>query len=164
MSTIIQNASVKIPTNATATITIPDGGLKPAAWSSTSGDEFPASKAELFTKVGTNFDLAIGATPVALEEVVFVASSAGTINKFAALLNDTGTSTDCDFVLKKNGTTLMSSDLTITHSTSDKVVVEGSLSSTTFAAGDVFSIQLVVNSSTGAQGPFAWAEFIEVLS
>lgn len=164
MSTIINSISLKIPTNASGTLTLPDGSLKPACWSSTAGEEFPASKAELFTKVGTNFDLAIGSTPAAREEVVFVASSAGTINKFAAMLNDTGTSTDVDFVLKKNGSTLMSADLTITHSASDRAVSEGSLTSSTFAAGDVFSIQLVVNSSTGAQGPYAWAEFIETLS
>jgi hypothetical protein len=138
--------------------------LKPAAWSDTSGDEFPADKAQLFTKAITNFDLAIAATPVAREEVVFVASSAGTINKFAALLNDTGTSTNVGFVLKKNGSTLMASALDITHATSDRVVVAGSLTSSTFVAGDVFSIQLTVSASTGAQGPFAWAEFIEVLS
>jgi hypothetical protein len=164
MATIINSASLKIPSNAAVTLTLPDGGLKPAAWSDTSGDEFPADKAQLFTKAITNFDLAIAATPVAREEVVFVASSAGTINKFAALLNDTGTSTNVGFVLKKNGSTLMASALDITHATSDRVVVAGSLTSSTFVAGDVFSIQLTVSASTGAQGPFAWAEFIEVLS
>jgi hypothetical protein len=165
MSTIIGNAQIKIPGNSTATITLPDGGLKPAAWSDVSGDEFPAAKAQLFTKAFTNFDLAIGTTPpVAREEVVFVAQSAGEINRFAALLVDTGTSTDIDFVLKKNGSTLMSADLTITHGTSDRVVVEGTLSSTAFVSGDVFSIQLVVNSGTGAAGPLAFCEFIEVLT
>lgn len=164
MSTIIQNVSGKIPSNATMTLTFPDGVLKPAMWSSTSGDQLPASKSQLFSKAFTNFDLPIASTPSAREEVVFVASSAGTINKFAAMLNDTGTSTDVDFVLKKNGSTLMNTDLTITHATSDKVVVEGDLTSTSFVAGDVLSIQLVVNSSTGAQGPFAWVECLETLS
>jgi predicted RNA-binding protein len=164
MATSISNVPIKIPTNASATIMIPDGAFGDACWSADASKRLTAAKMELFTKAWSNFALAIGATPVAREEIVFVAQSAGSINRFAALLNDTGTATDCDFVLKKNGTTIMSSDLTITHATSDKVVVEGSLTSTTFVAGDVFSIQLVVNSSTGAQGPYAWAEFVETLS
>jgi hypothetical protein len=163
MSTIIGQVSFKMPSPGVSTLTFPDGCLKPAMWPST--DPLTADRMQLFTKAFTNFDLAIGTTPpVAREEVVFVAQSAGTINRFAALLNDTGTSTDVDFVLKKNGSTLMSSDLTITHATSDRVVVEGSLSSTSFVAGDVFSIQLVVNSGTGAAGPLAFVEFIETLS
>lgn len=165
MSTIIQNASVKIPANATAHITVPDGTLKPAMWSAVAADVFPASKLQFPIRGWSNFDLPIGTTPpVAREEVVFQASSAGTIHKFAASLDDTGTSTDIDFVLKKNGSTIMSADLTITHSTSDRVVVEGTLSSTTFVAGDQFSIQMIVNSGTDAHGPYAWAEFLEVLS
>lgn len=164
MSTQIQNASIKIPANATAHLTIPDGALKPAMWSSVAGDILPASKQETCRFAFTNFDLANTATPVARIEVVYVAGAAGTINKFAALLYDTGTSTDVDFVLLKNGSTLMSSDLTITHGTSDRVVVEGSLSSTSYVAGDVFTIQLIVNSSTGAQGPYAFVEFLEAIS
>jgi hypothetical protein len=164
MSTIVSGTLLKIPGNATATITLPDGGLKPAAWSDTSGDEFPVDKMQLFTKCFCQFNLAISGTPVAYEEHLFTASTAGTINKFAAQLIDTGTSTDIDFVLKKNGSTLMSSDLTITHGTSDRVVVEGVLTSSTFVAGDTFTVQVVVNASTGAQGPVAWGEFIETLS
>lgn len=164
MSTIIPNVLQKTPTNATSTLTFPDGVLVPAMWSSAAANVFPASKQETCRFVFTNFDLANTATPVARIEVVYVAGAAGTINKFAALLYDTGTSTDVDFLLLKNGSTLMSSDLTITHGTSDRVVVEGSLSSTTYVAGDVFTMQLIVNSSTGAQGPYCFAEFLEALS
>jgi len=164
VSTVIQSVSLKIPANSTSTLTFPDGVLKPAMWSGTSGDELTATKMELFSKRGTNLGFAIGATPTAREEVIFVASTAGSINKFAALLNDTGTSTSIDFILKKNGASIMSSNITITHGTSDGVVVEGTLSSTTFVAGDRFSVSMTVSSSTGAQGPFAWAEFIETLS
>jgi hypothetical protein len=164
MSTIIQNVGLTLGTGGVAKMTYPDGVLKPAMWSSSAGDVFPASKQETLRFIYTNFDLAITGTPVARSEVVYVAGAAGTINKFAALLNDTGTSTDVDFILLKNGSTLMSSDLTITHGTSDRVVVEGSLSSVAYVAGDVFSIQIVVNASTGAQGPYAFAEFLETLS
>jgi hypothetical protein len=164
MSTIIANTSIKIPANATATLTLPDGSLKPAVWSSDAADVFPASKLQVPRFVHTNFGLASSGTPVARVEAFYTACAAGTINKFAALLSDTGTSTDIDFILLKNGVSLMSSDLTITHGTSDGVVVEGTLTSTTYSAGDKFTIQIVVNSSTGAQGPYAFAEFLEVLS
>jgi hypothetical protein len=165
MSTIVQSVQFKIPGNATATFTFPDGFIKPVMYSSAVADVLPATKQQVVKVGSSNFDLPIATTPpVAREELVFVAGAAGTINKFAAILNDTGTSTDIDFVLKKNGTTIMSSDLTITHGTSDGVTVEGTLSDVSFVAGDRFSIQMIVNSGTGAAGPFAWAEFLETLS
>jgi len=40
-------------------------------------------------KAGTNFALAIGATPVARHEIVYVADKAGTIRNFNCLCNDT---------------------------------------------------------------------------
>lgn len=164
MSTIVAGIQHKTPSNATSTFTFPDGILVPAMWSSAAGDVFPASKLQVPRFVHTNFGLASSGTPVARVEAFYTACAAGTINKFAAFLTDTGTSTDIDFILLKNGSTLMSSDLTITHGTSDGVIVEGTLSSTTYSAGDKFTIQIVVNSSTGAQGPYAFAEFLEVLS
>ena len=121
-----------------------------------------ADKLEHLYKADTNFDLAIGATPVALEEIVFVASAAATVRSFHCLLNDTGTTTDVDFDLKKNGTTMLTGVVNITQAVSDRVVQDGTLSSTTLAAGDVISISLAVTTSTGAQGPFAWLEVDEV--
>lgn len=164
MSTIIQNIGLKL-VNGLATLTWPDGTLKPSMWSSAAADVFQASKLQVPRFIYTNFDLAIGTTPpVAREEIVYVAGAAGTINKFAAALNDTGTSTDIDFVLKKNDAEIMASDLTITHAVSDRVIVEGSLDSVDYAAGDQFSIQMIVNSGADAHGPIAFLELLEILS
>lgn len=115
-----------------------------------------ADKLQHLYRVGTNFALAIGATPVAREEIVHCCEVAGTIRQFAALCNETGTAASVTFDLKKNGTSILSSVVTITNATADKAVVDGTLSSTTVAVGDVLSIALAVSTSTGMQGPFAW--------
>lgn len=126
-----------------------------------SSTKIDADKAQHLYRAWTNFDLAIGATPVAREEIVHVCEVAGTIRQFAALCNETGTSASVTFDLKKNGTTVLSSVVTITNATADKAVVDGTLSSTTVAVGDILSIALAVSSSTGMQGPFAWCTIEE---
>lgn len=120
-----------------------------------------ADKMQHCYKPGTNFGFAIGGTPTTREEIVFVASQAGTVRAFNCLLNDTGTSTSIAFDLKKNGTTMLSAAETITHSDADRSVQTPTLSVTTFAADDVLSISMTVSSSTGAQGPYAWIELEE---
>jgi hypothetical protein len=120
-----------------------------------------ADKMQHTYKPGTNFGFAVGGTPTTREEIVFVASQAGTIRGFNALLNDTGTSSNITFDLKKNGSTVLSGVVTITNATADRSVQAGSVSATTFAADDVLSIAMAVSSSTGAQGPFAWIELEE---
>ena len=112
-------------------------------------------------KPGTNFDLPIASTPVAREEIVFVADNDGTIRGFHAILNDTGTTTDVDFDLKVNGSSVLTGVINITDVNSDRQVVDGVLSTTTFSADDVISISLAVTTSTGAQGPFAWVDLEE---
>jgi hypothetical protein len=126
-----------------------------------SGAGIDADKMQHTYKPGTNFGLVIGGTPTTREEIVFVASQAGTIRGFNALLNDTGTSSNITFDLKKHGSTVLSGVVTITNATADRSVQAGTLSATTFAADDVFSISMAVSSSTGAQGPFAWIELEE---
>lgn len=126
-----------------------------------SSTKIDADKLQHLYKASTNFALAIGATPANYEEMVFVASTAGTIRGFHATLNDTGTSTDIDFQCKKNGTTVLSGDVNFTHSDADGAVKDGTLSVTSFVADDIISIQCTVTSSTGAQGPFAWVELEE---
>jgi len=121
-----------------------------------SSTKIDADKAQHLYRAWTNFALAIGATPVAREEIVHVCEVAGTIRQFAALCNETGTAANVTFDLKKNGTSILSSVVTITNATADKAVVDGTISSTTVAVGDVLSIALAVSSSTGMQGPFAW--------
>ena len=129
-----------------------------------SGDEIDADKLEHLHKAGTNFELAIGATPVVGEYIVGVVEGTGGILRgFHCLLNDTGTSTDIDFDVNVNGTTALTGVVNIVHGTGDRVVVDGTLSTTTLAVGDVISIEIAtVTSSTGAQGPFAWVEWTEL--
>lgn len=120
-----------------------------------------ADKMQHVYKPGTNFGFVIGGTPTTREEIVYVASQSGTVRAFNCLLNDTGTSTSIAFDLKKNGTTMLNSAETITHSDADKSVQTPTLSVPTFAADDVLSISMTVSSSTGAQGPYAWIELEE---
>lgn len=113
---------------------------------------------------GTNFATAIGGTPATREEIVYTASGAGVIKGVHALLNDTGTSTSVTVDAKKNGTTVLSSVITITDSDADRETVDGVLSVTSFVAGDVLSLALTVTTSTGAQGPFAFITLQETAS
>jgi len=110
---------------------------------------------------GTNFGFVIGGTPTTREEVVHVAASAGTIRGFHSMLNDSGTNTAIAFDLKKNGTTVLSAPISAVHGDGDRTVLDGTLSVTTFVADDVLSISMTVTSSTGAQGPYAWAAIAE---
>ncbi len=126
-----------------------------------SSTNIDADKLQHAYKPGTNFDLPIGSTPVAREEIVFVASQAGTIRGFHCLLNDTGTTTDVDFDLKVDGVSVLSAVVNITDADVDRDVQEGTISSASLSAGDVVSISLAVTTSTGAQGPFAWADIEE---
>ena len=104
----------------------------------------------------TNFDLAITGTPVAREELLYVCEVAGTIRQFAGLAVVDGSAASITLDLKKNGTTCLSSPITITNATGDGVVVDGTLSVTTVAVGDRLSVALAVSSSTGMQGVTAW--------
>ena len=126
-----------------------------------SGAAIDADKMQHTYKPGTNFGFTTSGTPTSRHEPVFVASQAGTVRGFAALLTDTGTSTSITFDLLKNGVTMLSSVVTITNATADRAVQAGTLSVTSFAADDVLSINMAVSSSTGAQGPFAFIEIEE---
>lgn len=122
---------------------------------------FDADKMQHVYSAGTSFGFAIGGTPTTREEIVYVAKQTGTIRGFHALLNVDGSSTSITFDLKKNGSSILSSVITVTSSTGDRVVSDGTLSSTTLAADDVLSISMTVSSSTGAQGPYAWVDVEE---
>lgn len=143
----------------TGTLKIGKGEIEDEHLSSSAAVD--VDKQQHLHKPSSNFDLAIAATPVAREEIVFVASTAGVLRGFHAILNDTGTTTDVDFDIKKNGTTMLSSTVNVTNADADKLVKDGTLSVTSFAADDVISFQLTVTTSTGAQGPYCWAEIQE---
>lgn len=104
---------------------------------------------------GTNFALAIGATPVAREEIVHVCRAAGTIRSFIATLNAGGSSTSITFDLKVNGASVLTGVVTYTNSDGNRAIKTGTIATAPVAAGDVVSIAMAVSSSTGAQGPYA---------
>lgn len=112
-------------------------------------------------KPGTNFAKSFDSTPVDREEIIFVADNAGIIRGFHAILYDTGTTTDVDFDLKVNGVSALTGTINITDANSDRQVVDGTLSTTALAADDVVTIELLVTTSTGALGPFAWVDIEE---
>lgn len=110
----------------------------------------------------TNFALAIDDTPVAREEIVFVASAAGTITAVKALLNDTGLSGSVTFDCKKNGTTILSSTFDVDSGDADRDVLAGTISGSSGAIvpGDVISLSMAVSGTDGT-GPYAWLEIDE---
>ena len=127
--------------------------------------DIPAETMRHSFKTGTNFGLAVGATPVAREELVYVASGAGVVKGFHALCIDTGSSASVTFDLKKNGTTVLSSVITITNATTDAQVQDATLSGIpTLAAGDRLTMALAVGSSTGMVGPYAFVTVQETSS
>jgi len=129
--------------------------------SNSAGDVIDTDKVQPYLSKGTNFALAIGGTPATREEIVYTCQGDGDIRGFHALCNDTGASSSMTFDLKKNGTTCLSSVITITNATTDKATQDGTLSVTTFTTGDILSISLTVSSATGAQGPYAWVTLTE---
>ena len=108
-----------------------------------------------------DFGLEYNATPAAKVFVLYQAQAAGTLRAFNAGLYDSGTSTSITYDLKKNGTTVLSSVVTVVHGDGDRCKVAGTLSVTTFVAGDVFTVHLATSSTTGAQGPYCTAVFEE---
>lgn len=163
MATTVVNSDLRVNGDfSAATMTVPASAVVDASVASSAA--ITAAKLQLMHRGFTNFDLAIGGTPVAREEIVFVCSqpNGATISAFHCLLNDTGTTTDVNFDLKKNGSSVLNAVVNITNADADRLVKDGTISSASLADGDVLSISLAVVSSTGAQGPFAWCEVKEV--
>lgn len=123
--------------------------------------DIPVSTMRHVLQGGTSFGKAYNATPTTTEEIIYVASGAGTISGFHCMLYETGSSTSVAFDLKKNGVSILSAAVTITNTDADREVFSGTLSNNSMVADDVFTISITVTSSTGAQGPRAWANFVE---
>lgn len=112
-------------------------------------------------KPGTNFgNVALTDTPTSVETIVFIASTAGTLRGVHALLHDTGTVGQVDYDLKVNAVSVLSSTFNVNSGDTDRAVKDGVISSTSFAAGDVISLQQTLSGSDGT-GPFAWVELEE---
>lgn len=142
-------------------LTIPTAAVDDEACSSASGKEIRLTAQRHLHIKGTNFGSVIAGTPATAEVMIHRAATSGTLRNFRALLTLDGSSTSVAYDLKKNGTTVLSGAVTLTHSSGDGVAVSGTISSATYSAGDRFTISQTVSSSTGAQGPWAEAEFDE---
>lgn len=153
---------------AVGTSTVLPGTLTYREHSTAADDALTRDQVRHLYKGFSNFALAVGGTPATREEIVFVASSAGVIREFKCGMEDTGTSASSTFDLKKyatggsTGASVLSAAVTVSNADTDNSPKSGTISSSTFVAGDVFTIALSVSTSTGAAGPFAWALFDEV--
>lgn len=151
--------------NITATIAFPAEAITNTLFSSTAGKELAASKVYHLHKIQTDFNVTVTGLPVSGTEVfLHHARGAGTINKFWALLYVDGTGTNMNVVLKRNGTSIMDSSLTLNHTIGDGVQVLGSLNTSSYSAGDNFTAQLnIMGASGGVAGPVAGLELVEKL-
>jgi len=136
-----------------------------------------ASKLQHRHKKGTHFGLESDATPstgTTYSFLVFRASAACTINAFRALLLDSGTqanTNDFAFDLKKASegsdtfSSILSGTLDLDSDTTDNTAQDGTLSSTTLAAGDLLMIEVTTPATiTGANGMYAEVEIDEAAS
>ncbi len=143
------------------TLSLNSGAVTDQLFSSASGDVLTAAKMQHVYKALTAMGFAIAGTPTTREEVVFVASGSGTILFFKAGLVATGSVTSITFDLKKNGSSILTSVITVTNANSNRQIQDAAISNNAFVDEDVFSIAMTVSTSTGAQGPICFAEFRE---
>ena len=101
-----------------------------------------------------DFGIDSDATPTSQTKWLLPVRGTGTIKYVYASLKDTGSSTNINFDLLKDGTTTMSGGrINMTNSDADYDHKAGTLTTTAIAANDSLTVDLAVTSSTGAQGP-----------
>jgi hypothetical protein len=146
-------------------VIITPGTLTTREHSTAEADRLTRDQLRHVFKPATNFDLAIGGTPATREEVIHVAEAAGVVRAFAAGCVETGTATVAlTFDLKKNGTTVLSAAVSVTDATADRASTAGTISVSTYVAGDVFTALLTATTPNNSTGPFAHAVFDELVT
>lgn len=140
-------------------ISLPSGAVTDESIASNAAID--ADKMQHLYKPGSNFALAIGGTVASYEEIVFVASTAGTIRAFRCTFNSGGTTGDSDFDLKVNGSSVLSAVVNFANTDTDKAIKDGTISSASLSVDDIVSIAVTRNSSHDGTGPFAWVEIQE---
>lgn len=123
-------------------------------------DIIGADKVQPLYQKFTNFGTKVGDTPATADMIVHVASSAGTIRGFHALMAATGASTNLNFDLLVNGSSVLSA-LPTYNTSGTNVVKDGTLSTVALAANDVVRAKITVTTSTGATGPCCWVNITE---
>ena len=137
-----------------ADLRLPSGVVGDREVTSSDGQQISSTKLYNEYEDTERFGHVIGGTPTTQEVILFTAQKAGTIVEVGAGLNDSGTSTNVTYDLKKNGTTMLTGAISVVHGTGDRVTVNGTLASADYDDGDVISVLCTATSTTGAQGPF----------
>ena len=140
-------------------LTLPSSSVADEQVSATANID--ADKMQHLYKPSSNFALAIGGTVATYEEIVFVASTVGTIRAFHCTFNVGGTTGDSDFDLNVNGSSVLSAVVNFDNADTDATIKDGTISTPALAVDDIVSISVTRNSSHDGTGPFAWVEIEE---
>lgn len=108
-----------------------------------------------------DFNLSNTATPVSATVHIKWCNSAGVITGVHARVVTPGSSASVTVDVKKNGTTILSSPITLTNSSTANTRYDGTVSVSTFNADDYITAVLTVSSSTGMQGVAVWVNGYE---
>ena len=136
-----------------STVTYKAGSVYDSAISSSA--DVTWSKVQSHFTVTENFGIERTATPAAKDFIVWEGRAAGVIEFVYAGREESGSSTSITVDLRMDNSTILNSPITVLHTTGDHVAVAGVLTTTTFAAGAMFSMTLATSSTTGASGPYA---------
>ena len=100
-----------------------------------------------------DFDKAIGAAAGTDERTIAQLFSSGAVDLFTAGMTTTGDPSETSiFDLKINGSSMLRTALTVSHSDTNNTPYMGDLDSVLFGPDDILTISVV---STGGAGPFA---------
>jgi len=139
---------------------IPVGGITLPSSSVTNtsvqaGADILASKLEHQHEIVFSQDIGVDCASQA-KVVHVVYGTSGTIVAFkAGAVTVAGATTTVAVDLKKNGTTCLSSTITLNNTQTAYQLVTGTLSVTTLTAGDVLSVHFTLTGSNKPQGVFA---------
>lgn len=93
-----------------------------------------------------------------------IAAAGGTVLKFVAgaVTKAIGDAT-CTVDLKKNGTTVLSAPISLSSADTNRVALAGTISTPSYAAGDVFEVVIdgTIGTGTLPKGVFAEGQFVE---
>ncbi len=140
---------------ATGIIYLPAGCLD--ATHPASATKFNASN--VIHHFGKDHRQASGSDVASKTELVHVASYAGTINGFKVGISVAPTGGDKQYTVDLQKSTgggafasILSAVVTIDSGKSDRSVTAGTISSPTYAAGDIFQVVVTASGTTGSQG------------
>ena len=119
------------------------------------GAGLQASKMKHQDQKTIDFHLASNGTPVTRTVTAFRAQGPGSLRAFAAFLTVTGTSTSVVFDVKVNGSSVLTSTITIVDTDANEQLFTTTFNAATLNSGDIVTVIMTVSSASGAQGPVA---------